>query len=128
MGEEILVASHLPNPDEWKVGHKQGVKMLAGMIYFILYRQVTDSTAGQDKCAVKFGCGATPFKHIITGKWQEGSKGKSKKQTRSSKRLADLAQQEQAGEKGTPAKKTKSEKTAKKVKRDDDDNDEEEDD
>ena len=56
-GEEIMVTSHLLNPDEMKVGGKPGVKMLAGMVYFILYKQVTGSTAGQEKCADKFGCG-----------------------------------------------------------------------
>ena len=104
--EEIVVAPHLPVAEEWKVGRSHGVKMLAGMIYFILYKQVTGSTAGQNKCAVKFGCGTTPFKHIITGKWQEGSKRKGKaKSTRSSRRLAEVAKQEQSGEKGSPAKK-----------------------
>ena len=102
--------------------------MLAGIIYFILYKQVTGSTAGQDKCATKFGCGATPFKRIITGKWQEGSKGKSEaKTTRSSNRLADIAKQEQTADKGTPAKKPKIKKTAKKARKNNDNDDEEED-
>ena len=142
-GEEIVVAKHQPVAEEWKVGRSQGVKLLAGMIYFVLYKQVTGSTPGQDKCAAKFRCGATLFKRINTGKWQEGGKGKSEaKSTKSSRRLAEIAKQEQSGEKDTPtmgkmvsdkqskgpAHKRKSsktgEKSAKKTKRDDDYDDE----
>ena len=99
MGEEIVIAQHLPNYEGWKVGQKPAVKMLAGWMHFVLYRQVTGSTAGQDNCAKKFGCGATPFKRIIMGKWQECSKrkeepkGKSEaKKTRSLERLKDIGE------------------------------------
>ena len=68
--EQLVVAFHLSNADDVKVGCKPGVKMLAGMMYFILYRQVMGSTAGQEKCAEKFECGITPFKCILTGKWK----------------------------------------------------------
>ena len=127
--EQLVVASHLPNADDLTVGCKPGVKMLTGMIYFILYRQVMGTTGGKEKCAEKFECGTTPFKHIITGKWQEGGgKGKSSIKTRSSRRLASqVTRQEQEGEEGTLAKKQKTERkkrAAKKRKQDDDDHDE----
>ena len=67
-GEKIVIAQHLPNFEGWKVGKKPAVKMLAGWLYFVLYTWVTGSTACQDKWARNFGCGATPFKCIVTGK------------------------------------------------------------
>ena len=101
--------------------------MLAGWLYFVLYRQVTGSTAGQDKCAEKFECGATPFKRMITGKWQEDSKRKEEpkgtskvKKVRKSKRLEDLAKQEWTGAKGTLTKKARLDKP-----KDDNDNNKE---
>ena len=125
-GEEMVIAQHLPNTEGWKVGHQAGVKMLAGWLYFVLYKQVTGSTAGQDKCAEKFGCSATQFKRMITGKWQEGSKrkeetkGGSAAKKRKSRRLEELAKQER-GTKGPKAKR------AKIIQIQDNDNDEEDD-
>ena len=101
--------------------------MPAGWLYFVLYKQVTGSTVGQDKCAEKFGCSATQFKHLITGKWQEGSKRKEEtkstskaKKARKSKRLEELAKQEGGH---TGAKKAKLDKP----KDDNNDNDKDDD-
>ena len=129
-GEEMVITQHLPNVDSWKVGHQTGVKMMAGWLYFVLYKQVTGSTAGQDKCAEKFHCSTTQFKRLITGKWQEGGKRKEEtksvseaKKKRKSKRLEEIAEQERG---------MKREKKAKRAKvvhlRDDDDDDEEDED
>ena len=112
-GEEMVITQHLPNVEGWKLGHQTGVKMMAGWLYFVLYKQVTGSTAGQDKCAKKFGCSTTQVKRMITGKWQEGGKRKEEtkgvseaKKVRKSKRLEELAKQER--EMGRPkAKKAK---------------------
>ena len=112
-GEEMVITQHLPNVEGWKVGHQTGVKMMAGWLYFVLYKQVTGLTAGQDKCAEKFGCSTTQFKRMITGKWQEGGKRKEEtkgmseaKKARKSKRLEELAKQERGT--GRPkAKKVK---------------------
>ena len=78
-GEEMVIMEHLPEADPWKLGRKPNEKMMATWLYFILYKQVTGSTAGQDKCADKFSCSVTQFKRMVTGKWQEG--GKPKKDT-----------------------------------------------
>ena len=122
-GEEMVIMQHLPNMEGWKVGHQTGIKMMAGWLYFVLYKQVTGSTAGQDKCAKKFGCSTTQFKRMITGKWQEGgkrkeeTKGMSKaKKARKSKRLEELAKQER----GTGRPKAKKAKVVHLM--DDDDN------
>ena len=61
-GEEMVIMEHLPEADPWKLGRKPNVKMMAAWLYFILYKQVTGSTAGQDKCADKFSCSVTQFK------------------------------------------------------------------
>ena len=81
--------------------------MMAGWLYFVLYKQITGSTAGQDKCAEKFGCSITQFKRMITGKWQEGGKRKedakstsSEAKKRKSKRLEEIAKQEREGKEG----------------------------
>ena len=113
-GKEMVITQHLPNVENWKVGHQAGLKMMAGWLYFVLYRQVTGSTAGQDKCAEKFGCSTTQFKGLITGKWQEGgkrkeeTKGASKaKKARKLKRLEELAEQERGTKKAKKAKRAK---------------------
>ena len=100
-GEEMVILEHLPEAEGWKVGRPADERMMAAWLYFVLYKQVTGSTAGQDKCADKFGCSVTQFKRMVTGKWQEG--GKRKEETkgvsktakkRQSKRLEELAKQE----------------------------------
>ena len=102
--------------------------MMAGWLYFVLYKQVTGSTAGQDKCADKFGCSVTQFKRMITGKWQEGGKrkeetaktsGEAKK--RKSRRLEEIAKQEGS------SKKPKRIRKSKVIHIGDDDDDDEED-
>ena len=87
---------------------------MAAWLYFVLYKQVTGSTAGQDKCAEKFGCSTTQFKRMVTGKWQEGGKrGDDTKSVsrevkkRRSDRLKELAQQERSGKKAKKARKAK---------------------
>ena len=99
-GEEMVILEHLPDVEGWKVGRPPGERMMAGWLYFVPYQQVTGSTAGQDKCADKFGCSVTQFKRMITGKWQEGGKrkeemaktsGEAKK--RKSRRLEEIAKQ-----------------------------------
>ena len=75
-GEEMVILEHLPNAEAWKVGRPPNERMMAAWLYFVLYKQVTGSTAGQDKCADKFGCSVTQFKRMVTGKWQEGGKRK----------------------------------------------------
>ena len=126
-GEEMVIMEHLPEAARWKLGRKPNVKMMAAWLYFLLYKQVTGSTAGQDKCAGEFGCSVTQFKRMVTGKWQEG--GKPKRDTtgtvrvtrkRTAERLAKLKEEE-----GKSAKKKK--KTPKVVHigdEDDDDDDE----
>ena len=109
--EQCIIQSHLPEAQELPVGCKARARRVAGMMHFFLYKQVTGRTAGQQKCAEKFKCGLTPFKHIITGKWQEGSKGKGGTQ-KLSRLIAQVAKAEQEG------KETKSEEPAsKKVKK-----------
>ena len=113
-GEEMVILEHLPDAENWAVGRQAGERMMAAWLYFVLHKQVTGSTAGQDKCAEKFGCSTTQFKRLITGKWQEGGKRKddtknvsSESRKRRSKRLKDLAQQERGGKRVKKAKKAK---------------------
>ena len=105
-GEEMVIIEHLPDAEGWKVGRQPGERMMAGWLYFVLYKQVTGSMAGQDNCAEKFGCSTTQFKRMITGKWQEGGKRKeeakgtsSEVKKRKSKRLEELAEQERGSKK-----------------------------
>ena len=94
LNQELMVSKHLPDMDKLPVGCPIGMKMLAGMIYFILYKQVTGTTAGQERCALKFKCGAAPFKHIISGKLQKSSgMGKSDVKKQSSKQIAEQVTQ-----------------------------------
>ena len=125
-GEEIVILEHLPEAEGWKVGQPSGERMMAAWLYFVLYKQVTGSTAGQDKCADKFGCSVTQFKRMVTGKWQEGGKRKEETKSTSSvarkrklKRLEELAKEERGGKKA---------KKAKVIHIGDDDDDEEDDD
>ena len=67
-GEEMVILEHLPKAENWKVGRTHSERMMAAWLYFILHKQVTGSTAGQDKCADKFGCSVTHFKQMVTGK------------------------------------------------------------
>ena len=112
-GEEMVILEHLPKAENWKVGHTHSERMMAAWLYFILHKQVTGSTAGQDKCADKFGCSVTQFKRMVTGKWQEGGKRKedaasTSKVTkkRKSERLEKLAKEER-GDKKKQKKKAK---------------------
>ena len=75
-GEQMVVLEHLPDAEGWKMGRPDKERMVAAWVYFILHKQVTGSTAVQDKCAGKFGCSVTQFKRMVTGKWQDGGKGK----------------------------------------------------
>ena len=126
-GEEMVILEHLPKAENWKVGRKPSERMMAAWLYFILHKQVTGSTAGQDKCADKFGCSVTQFKRMVTGKWQEGGKGKkdtasTSKVTRKrkSERLEKLAKEER-GDTKKPKKKAK----VIHIAEDDDDDDDE---
>ena len=127
-GEEMVILEHLPEAENWKVGRTHSERMMAAWLYLILHKQVTGSTAGQDKCADKFGCSVTQFKRMVTGKWQEGGKGKkdtasTSRVTRKRKleRLEKLAKEEK-GDKKKQKKKAKVIHIA-----EDDDNDEEDD-
>ena len=100
-GEEMVIMTHLPEAEHWKVGRKPSKRMIAAWLYFILHKQVTGSTAGQDRCADKFGCSVTQFKRMVTGKWQEGGKPKKGRAStskvtkkRKSERLEQLAREE----------------------------------
>ena len=113
-GEEMVILEHLPDAENWALGQHAGERMMAAWLYFVLYRQVTGSTAGQDKCAEKFGCSITQFKRMITGKWQEG--GKRREDTKStsseakkqkSERLEKLAKQERGDKKVKRKRKAK---------------------
>ena len=108
-GEEMVIMEHLPEAEPWKVGRKPSERMMAAWLYFILHKQVTGSTAGQDKCADKFGCSVTQFKRMVTGKWQEG--GKPKKDTTGTGRITRRRKAEMleklAKEEGGDAKKQK---------------------
>ena len=61
-GKEMVIAVHLPVAEGWTTGQPANERMIATWLYFVLYKQVTGSTAGQDKCAEKFGCSVTQFK------------------------------------------------------------------
>ena len=111
----MVIIQHLPDAEGWKVGRQPGERMMAAWLYFVLYKQVTGSTAGQDKCAEKFGCSTTQFKRMIMGKWQEGGKRKdetksisSEAKKRKSRRLEELAKQERSSKKAKRAKKAES--------------------
>ena len=54
-GEEMVILEHLPEAENWKVGQTHSERMMAAWLYFVLHKQVTGSTAGQDRCADKFG-------------------------------------------------------------------------
>ena len=112
-GEQMVILEHLPEAEGWKVGRPHSERMMAAWLYFILHKQVTGSTAVQDKCADKFGCSVTQFKRMVTGKWQEGGKGKKETAStsiatrkRKSERLEKLAKDERR-EKKTSRKKAK---------------------
>ena len=105
-GEEMVILEHLPDAEAWKVGRPPSERMMAAWLYFVLHKQVTGSTAGQDKCADKFGCSVTQFKRMVTGKWQEGGKRKEEPKNtskttrkRRSKRIEELAKEERGGRK-----------------------------
>ena len=126
-GEEMVVMEHLPEADPWKLGRKPNVKMMAAWLYFILYKQVTGSTAGQDKCAEKFSCSVTQFKRMVTGKWQEG--GKPKKDTTGAgrvtrKRTRERLEKLEKEERGDAKKQKKKPKVIHLGEEDDDDDDE----
>ena len=113
-GKEMVIAVHLPVAEGWTTGQPANKRMIAAWLYFILYKQVTGSTAGQDKCAEKFGCSVTQFKRMITGKWQEGGKGKkdnkggsSEAKKRKSERLEKIAQDEAGNKKPERKKRAK---------------------
>ena len=113
-GEEMVILEHLPDAENWAVGRPAGERMMATWLYFVLHKQVTGSTVGQDKCAEKFGCSTTQFKRMVTGKWQESGKRKDDTKSvsretkkRRSDRLKELAQQERSGKKAKKARKAK---------------------
>ena len=113
-GKEMVILEHLPDAENWAVGRPAGERMMAAWLYFVLHKQVTGSTVGQDKCAEKFGCSTTQFKRMVTGKWQENGKRKDDTKSvsretkkRRSDRLKELAQQERSGKKAKKARKAK---------------------
>ena len=113
-GDEMVIAVHLPMAEGWTTGRPADKRMMAAWLYFVLYKQVTGSTAGQDKCAEKFGCSVTQFKRMITGKWQEGGKrkedtksGSSEAKKRKSERLEKLAQEKVGDKKPKRRRKAK---------------------
>ena len=124
-GEQMVVLEHLPDAEGWKMGRPDKERMVAAWVYFILHKQVTGSTAVQDKCAVNFGCSVTQFKRMVTGKWQESGKGKKETTStsietrkRKAERLQKLAKEERR------EKKIKRRKTeAIQIPDDDDDED-----
>ena len=112
-GEEMVILEHLPEAETWKVGRAHSERMMAAWLYFVLHKQVTGSTAGQDRCADKFGCSVTQFKRMVTGKWQEGGKRKEEPKStskatrkRKSERIEKLAKEER-GDKKKPKRKAK---------------------
>ena len=105
-GEEMVILEHLPEAETWKVGRTHSERMMAAWLYFVLHKQVTGSTAGQDRCADKFGCSVTQFKRMVTGKWQEGGKRKDDPKStskvtrkRRSERIEKLAKEERGDKK-----------------------------
>ena len=119
-----MIMEHLPEADPWKLGRKPNEKMMAAWLYFILYKQVTGSTAGQDKFAATFGCSVTQFKRMVTGKWQEG--GKPKKDTTGTgrvtrKRTRERLEKLEKEERGDAKKKKKTPKVIHLGEEDDDD-------
>ena len=110
-GKEMVILEHLPDAEAWKVGRPPSERMMAAWLYFVLHKQVTGSTTGQDKCADKFGCSVTQFKRMVTGKWQEGGKRKEEPKStskitrkRRTKRIEELAKEERGGRKETEDK------------------------
>ena len=124
-GEQMVVLEHLPDAEGWRMGRPDKERLVAAWVYFVLHRQVTGSTAVQDKCAVNFGCSVTQFKRMVTGKWQESGKGKKETTStnietrkRKAERLQKLAKEER-GEKKVKRRKTE----AIQIPDDDDDED-----
>ena len=68
-------------------------------MHFILYKQLTGKTIGQEKCAKEFQVRATLFKCVLLGKWQKGSgicKGEGKLTRKSKRLLVQVKEKEKA--------------------------------
>ena len=51
-------------------------RLMAAFMYNALYKQLTGKAKVQVTCAEEFECGATPFKHTVTGVKQKGGPGR----------------------------------------------------
>ena len=134
-GQEMVINAHLPESEGWKTGRATNERLMAAWLYFILYRQVTGTSAGQDRCADRFSCSHTQFKRLLTGKWQEGGRRKGDTTTtgvaqkRKSERLQTLKKQETEGVTVTSTKAKRQRKAPKVITvaaEDDDDNEDDE--
>ena len=65
---ELTLLCHLPNFRRIYHNTTEQTRTMAAYIYFVLYEQITTLRPSQTGCAVKFRCGTTPFKRLITGK------------------------------------------------------------
>ena len=107
---DLTLLCHLPNYKRINPNTNKQTRTMAAYMYCVLYKQITGITASQTGCTTDFGCPATPFKKLITGKRQPGRPGRlSEARGGSSRSLEDVAEMEGA----PPAKRTR--KTTKSV-------------
>ena len=76
---ELTLLCHLPNFRRIFHNALEQTRTMAAYMYFVLYEQITGLRPSQTGCAANFGCRATPFKRLITGKKQPGGPGRSSK-------------------------------------------------
>ena len=67
---ELTLLCHLPNFRRICPSATERTRMVATYIYFVLHEQITGLRPSQTGCSTEFGCGAMPFKRLITGKRQ----------------------------------------------------------
>ena len=107
---ELTLLCHLPNFRRIFHNESEQTRTMAAYRYFDLYEQITGLRPSQTGCAANFGCGATAFKRLITGKKQPGRPGRSSKaKGGSSRKIGEVAEMEGT----TPTKQRKTTPTDK---------------
>ena len=110
MYRELTLLCHLPNFRRIFHNASEQTRTMATYMYFVLYERITGLRPSQTGCAANFGCGATPFKRLITEKKQPSRPGRSSEvRGGSSRRIEEIAKMEGA----TPAKQRKTTSTDK---------------
>ena len=101
---ELTLICHLPNFKRIYSNATEQTRTIAVYIYFVLYKQITDTRTSQTGCATDFRCQTTPFKRLVTGKKQPGRPGRlSEARGGSSRSLEEVVKMEGA----PPAKRTR---------------------